>query len=152
MAVKATKFDHVAITVSDTQKSLDFYVGKLGLRQVEQHALEGDKVDEANGLQGARAQSTRLLAPESTDVLIDLLEYWDHEQQNQGCGPQPRDAPRHHPPEDVLSSAMSGRSLMSPSTPRPTRWSIKSGSFTVHGMTSSPARRAASRLLPVRVW
>ena len=42
MAVKATKFDHVAITVSDTQKSLDFYVGKLGLRQVEQHALEGD--------------------------------------------------------------------------------------------------------------
>ena len=81
MAVKATKFDHVAITVSDTQKSLDFYVGKLGLRQVEQHALEGDKVDEANGLQGARAQSTRLLAPESTDVLIDLLEYWDHEQQ-----------------------------------------------------------------------
>ncbi|GIS89804.1 hypothetical protein CM1200mP19_1350 [bacterium] len=47
MAVKATKFDHVAITVSDTQKSLDFYVGKLGLRQVEQHALEGDKVDEA---------------------------------------------------------------------------------------------------------
>ena len=82
MAVKATKFDHVAITVSDTQKSLDFYVGKLGLRQVEQHALEGDKVDEANGLQGARAQSTRLIAPESTDVLIDLLEYWDHEQQN----------------------------------------------------------------------
>ena len=82
MAVKATKFDHVAITVSDTQKSLDFYVGKLGLRQVEQHALEGDKVDEANGLQGARAQSTRLIAPESNDVLIDLLEYWDHEQQN----------------------------------------------------------------------
>ena len=82
MAIKARKFDHVAITVSDTQKSLDFYVGQLGLRQVEQHQLEGDKVDEANGLVGARAQSTRLLAPDSPDVLIDLLEYWDVDQNN----------------------------------------------------------------------
>ena len=40
MKVKA--FDHVAVTVSDSQKALEFYVGKLGLKQVEQHQLEGD--------------------------------------------------------------------------------------------------------------
>lgn len=79
MAIKARKFDHVAVTVSDTEASLAFYVGQLGLEQVEQHQLEGDKVDEANGLQGARAQSTRLIAPDSPTVLIDLLEYWDHD-------------------------------------------------------------------------
>ena len=82
MTIKARKFDHVAVTVSDTEASLGFYVGKLGLQQVEQHQLEGDKVDEANGLQGARAQSTRLIAPDSPNVLIDLLEYWDHEAQD----------------------------------------------------------------------
>jgi len=82
MTIKARKFDHVAVTVSDTEASLGFYVGQLGLQQVEQHQLEGDKVDEANGLSGARAQSTRLIAPDSPNVLIDLLEYWDLEPEN----------------------------------------------------------------------
>ena len=82
MTVNAKKFDHVAVTVSDTEASLGFYVGQLGLQQVEQHQLEGDKVDEANGLSGARAQSTRLIAPDSPNVLIDLLEYWDHDAQD----------------------------------------------------------------------
>ncbi|TMJ95462.1 MAG: hypothetical protein E6G67_06970, partial [Actinobacteria bacterium] len=34
--------DHIAITVTDTQLSVDFYCGLLGLRQVEQHALAGE--------------------------------------------------------------------------------------------------------------
>ena len=80
--MKVKTFDHMAVTVSDTEKALEFYVGKLGLRQAEQHQLEGDKVDEANGLTGARAQSTRLLASDSPDVLIDLLEYFEPEGQN----------------------------------------------------------------------
>ena len=75
--MKVKTFDHVAVTVSDTERALEFYVGKLGLRQAENHQLEGDKVDEASGLVGARAQSTRLLAPESPDILIDLLEYYE---------------------------------------------------------------------------
>ena len=74
--MKVTTFDHVAVTVSDTERALEFYVGKLGLRLVENHQLEGDKVDEANGLRNARAQSTRLAAPDSPDILIDLLEYY----------------------------------------------------------------------------
>ncbi len=74
--MKVRTFDHVAVTVSDTKRALEFYVGKLGLRLVENHQLEGDKVDEANGLRNARAQSTRLAAPDSPDILIDLLEYY----------------------------------------------------------------------------
>ena len=77
--MKVKTFDHMAVTVSDTERALEFYVGKLGLRLAENHQLEGDKVDEANGLRGARAQSTRLLAPESPEVLIDLLEYYEPE-------------------------------------------------------------------------
>ncbi len=74
MKVKA--FDHVAITVSDTERALKFYVDKLGLRQVEQHQLEGEKCDLAGGMQGSRAQSTRLAAPDTPRLLIDLLEYF----------------------------------------------------------------------------
>jgi catechol 2,3-dioxygenase-like lactoylglutathione lyase family enzyme len=50
--VKAKRFDHVAVTVSDTKRSLEFYVDQLGLRLMENHQLEGAGVDEANGLQG----------------------------------------------------------------------------------------------------
>ena len=74
MKVKA--FDHVAITVSDTERALEFYVGKLGLRQVEQHQLEGEKCDMAGGMQGSRAQSTRLAAadtPQNIDRLARIL-------------------------------------------------------------------------------
>ena len=75
MKVKA--LDHIAITVSDTQRALEFYVGQLGLKQVEQHQLEGDKCDLASGLQGSRAQSTRLMAHGTPNLLIDLLEYFE---------------------------------------------------------------------------
>ena len=75
MKVKA--FDHVAVTVSDTQRALEFYVGKLGLKQVEQHQLEGDKVVAVMGVQGAQAQSTRLIAEGTPNILIDLLEMFE---------------------------------------------------------------------------
>ena len=74
--MKARKFDHVAVTVSNTQRALEFYVNKLGLQLIENHQLEGDKLEEALGLRNARAQSTRLSAPDNPDVLIDLLEYY----------------------------------------------------------------------------
>ena len=69
--------DHIAITVSDTRRSLDFYCGLLGLRQVEQHQLVGADVDKANGIEGGAAQSTRLAAADTPTILIDLLEYFE---------------------------------------------------------------------------
>ena len=75
MKVKAV--DHLAVTVSDTARALEFYVGKLGLRQVEQHQLEGEKCDMAGGMQGSSAQSTRLAAPDTPHILLDLLEFFE---------------------------------------------------------------------------
>jgi catechol 2,3-dioxygenase-like lactoylglutathione lyase family enzyme len=77
MPVPVGGLDHIAITVSDTQRSLDFYCGLLGLRQVEQHALAGEDIDKANGIKAGRAQSTRLAAPDTPGILIDLLEYFE---------------------------------------------------------------------------
>jgi glyoxylase I family protein len=71
----AKTLDHIAVNVSNTQRSLDFYCGILGLKQVEQHHLQGDEVDRMNGLKGVHAQSTRLAASETPDILIDLLEF-----------------------------------------------------------------------------
>ena len=66
--------NHIAVTVSDTQRSLDFYVGKLGLVQVEQHQLPKSSIDAVFGLTGASGTSTRLQVPGQPDILIDIME------------------------------------------------------------------------------
>ncbi len=71
----AKALDHIAITVSDTERSLRFYRDVLGLEQVEQHQLEGEKIELALGIPGARAQSTRLAAKGTPSILIDLMEF-----------------------------------------------------------------------------
>lgn len=75
--MKARALDHIAITVSDTQRSLDFYCGMLGLEQVEQHQLAAADVKKANAIDNARGQSTRLAATGTPGILIDLLEFFD---------------------------------------------------------------------------
>jgi glyoxylase I family protein len=72
----ARALDHIAITVSDTERSLRFYRDLLGLVQVEQHPLEGEKIQTALGLHGSRAQSTRLSTPGTPSILIDLMEFY----------------------------------------------------------------------------
>jgi len=75
MKVKA--LDHIAVTVSDTQRSLEFYCGLLGLEQVEQHQLAAADVKKANDIDNARGQSTRLAAAGTPHILIDLIEFFD---------------------------------------------------------------------------
>lgn len=72
MRVRA--LNHIAVTVSDTQQSLDFYVGKLGLVQVEQHHLPMSSIDTVFGLTGASGISTRLQIPGQPGILIDIME------------------------------------------------------------------------------
>lgn len=72
MQVRA--LNHIAVTVSDTHRSLDFYVGKLGLVQVEQHNLPRSSIDTVFGLTGASGTSTRLQVPDQPDILIDIME------------------------------------------------------------------------------
>lgn len=66
--------NHIAVTVSSTQRSLDFYVGMLGLKQVEQHQLPMSSIDAVFGLTGASGTSTRLQVPGQPAILIDLME------------------------------------------------------------------------------
>lgn len=66
--------NHIAVTVSNTQRSLDFYVGMLGLEQVEQHQLPMSSIDAVFGLTGASGTSTRLQVPGQPAILIDLME------------------------------------------------------------------------------
>lgn len=72
MQVRA--LNHIAVTVTDTQRSLDFYVGKLGLVQVEQHHLPTSSIDTVFGLTGASGTSTRLQVPGQPEILIDIME------------------------------------------------------------------------------
>jgi catechol 2,3-dioxygenase-like lactoylglutathione lyase family enzyme len=72
----ARTLDHIAITVSDTERSMEFYCGLLGLKMVESHRHSGEEVDRMNQMTGLVAQSTRLAAPETPDILIDLLEFF----------------------------------------------------------------------------
>ncbi len=75
--MRTKALDHIAVTVSNTARSLDFYVGKLGFVQVEQHQLPESSISPVFGLTGASGQSTRLIAPDSPGVLIDLMEIYE---------------------------------------------------------------------------
>ncbi|MBM3679446.1 MAG: hypothetical protein FJW96_16465 [Actinobacteria bacterium] len=67
--------DHVAVTVSDLDRSLAFYSGLLGLREVERHLLEGAVISQMTGKPGTVMQVVRLQAPDTRGVLIDLQQY-----------------------------------------------------------------------------
>jgi catechol 2,3-dioxygenase-like lactoylglutathione lyase family enzyme len=77
VSVKVKALDHIAVTVSDTERALAFYVGQLGFVQVEQHQLPESSISPVFGLTGASGQSTRLIAPDSPGVLIDLMEIYE---------------------------------------------------------------------------
>jgi catechol 2,3-dioxygenase-like lactoylglutathione lyase family enzyme len=63
---------HIGITVADTQRSVDFYCGLLGLEQITQYQYRPEDVEKVNGLKNARGQSTGLAAPGTPGVRIDF--------------------------------------------------------------------------------
>src|SRR5438105_3004514 len=71
----ATTTDHIAVTVSDLDRSLAFYCDLLGLREVERHHLEGTGIETMTGKPGTVMEVVRLQAPETPHVLIDLQQY-----------------------------------------------------------------------------
>ena len=44
-----TILDHISVTVSDMERSLEFYCGLLGMEEVERHRLEGDTISRDGG-------------------------------------------------------------------------------------------------------
>lgn len=78
--------DHTAITVSDTDRSLAFYRGQLGLRVAGESENYGPEQEHLNGVFGARLRITALRA--SSGPGIELLEYLSP----RGGRPAPTDA------------------------------------------------------------
>ena len=70
-----TKLDHIAVTVSSLERSLPFYTGVLGLKEVERHLLEGETISTMAGKPGVIMQVVRLAAPDTPTILVDLQEY-----------------------------------------------------------------------------
>jgi glyoxylase I family protein len=67
--------DHIAVTVSNLDRSLAFYQDVLGLREVERHRLAGPGIEQMADKPGTILQVVRLAAPDSPKVLVDLQEY-----------------------------------------------------------------------------
>lgn len=85
--MKVQSLDHIAVTVSNTERSLEFYCGVLGLKKVEQHQLRAEDVKKANNLDNARGQSTRLIAEGTPGILIDIVEHFDLPNESNAVAP-----------------------------------------------------------------
>ena len=57
--------DHIAVTVSNMDRSLAFYRDLLGLKEVERHLLEGETISKMMGKPGIVLQVVRLAAPDT---------------------------------------------------------------------------------------
>ena len=71
----ATKFDHVAVTVSDMDRSLKFYCDLLGLKRASDHDLEGETISRMAGKECVRMKVVRLVCPDTPGIHIDLQQY-----------------------------------------------------------------------------
>ena len=67
--------DHVAVTVSDLDRSLHFYVDLLGFKEIERHLLEGETISKMAGKKDVTLQVVRLAIPETPNILVDLQLY-----------------------------------------------------------------------------
>src|SRR5215510_13584116 len=67
--------DHIAVTVSDLSRSLEFYSKALGFQEVERHRLEGETISTMAGKPGVVMQVVRLGIPETPGILLDLQQY-----------------------------------------------------------------------------
>jgi catechol 2,3-dioxygenase-like lactoylglutathione lyase family enzyme len=69
------RLDHIAVTVSDMERSLAFYTNVLGLQEAERHLLEGETISTMAGKPGVVMQVVRLRTPDGSRVLLDLQQY-----------------------------------------------------------------------------
>ena len=73
----ATRFDHVAVTVSDLDRSLAFYCDLLGMQRAGEHDLQGEIISRMTGKERVHMRVVRVICPETPGVHIDLQQYLD---------------------------------------------------------------------------
>ena len=66
---------HAGITVSDLDRSLEFYCGKLGLELLSRRLYEEREIAEIVGIPEATAFDIAMLGIPGSDVEVELLEY-----------------------------------------------------------------------------
>ena len=71
----AIRLDHLAVTVSDLERSLHFYRDLLGMQEAGAHDLEGEGISRMAGKPHVRMKVVRLICPETPDIQIDLQQY-----------------------------------------------------------------------------
>ncbi|MBI2843671.1 MAG: VOC family protein [Armatimonadetes bacterium] len=71
----AVRLDHVAITVSDLERSLRFYRDQLGMLEQSDHDLKGPEISQMAGKDKVYMKVVRLTCPETPGVQIDLQQY-----------------------------------------------------------------------------
>jgi glyoxylase I family protein len=67
--------NHTGFVVSDMERSLTFYCGLLGMKEVERHHLEGETISKMAGKPDVIMEVVRLEAPETPGVMLDLQQY-----------------------------------------------------------------------------
>jgi catechol 2,3-dioxygenase-like lactoylglutathione lyase family enzyme len=67
--------DHIAVTVSDMERSLAFYRDIMGFEVAEKHRLEGEGISQMAGKPDVVMQVVRLKSPEGPGILLDLQQY-----------------------------------------------------------------------------
>lgn len=74
MAIAINVLDHIALTVSDLERSLAFYCDLLGLREVSATASKA-MIAKMMGKPDVVLQVVRLAAPDTPHILLDLQQY-----------------------------------------------------------------------------
>jgi len=75
----AMKLDHLAVTVRDMERSLEFYRDLLGMKEVGTHDLEGETISTMAGKDKVRMRVVRLVCPDTPGIMIDLQQYLEPE-------------------------------------------------------------------------
>lgn len=70
------KFRHVGITVSDLEKSINFYTNILGLSIIVEADESGQHIDNFSGLDGVNVRSVKMT--DNDGGLVELLYYKSH--------------------------------------------------------------------------
>lgn len=71
--MNSPRFDHVGVVVDDLDATASFFL-KLGFEREGDGAVEGEWVDEINGLDGVRAEIVMVRAPDGSGRL-ELVKY-----------------------------------------------------------------------------
>lgn len=70
-----SKIDHINISVSDLEKSKEFYINLLGFKLETEGDLEGDWMDRTVGLENVKAKYAKLIIPNS-ETSLELIQYY----------------------------------------------------------------------------